>query len=266
MPAAPCTWMARSMTSHATCGATALISTPARALPSGCRAGRWSTPPSDTTAAPGRSRCGTWRSAAAPRPARPAACRTRCASAPGRPSTPTPARRRRARACSGGCGPAPAGPGRSRSRRPPRRAGWPPAPARCRRRSRSARAGPASRTPASTAGSFTPGVSIGHQHHRLLLMAGRIGVGAAHHDQDLAARVGRTRDPPLAAVDDVVAAVAGDRGLDVARIAGGHRGLGHREPAADLAVPAAAPATACAAPRWRTGAGSPCCRCRGRRS
>ena len=75
-----------------------------------------------------------------------------------------------------------------------------------------------------------------HQDHRLLLMAGGVGVGAAHHDQDLAARIRRTRGPPLAAVDDVVAAVAQHRRLDVAGVAGGHRGLGHRERAADLAV------------------------------
>ena len=82
----------------------------------------------------------------------------------------------------------------------------------------------------------TPGVSTGHQDHRLLLMAGGVGVGPAHHDEDLAARVGGTGDPPLATVDDVVAAVAQHGRLDVAGVAGCHRGLGHRERAADLAV------------------------------
>ncbi len=190
----------------------------------------------DTAAGPGRSRCGTAQPAAAPHPARPAACRTRCACSPGRPSTPARARPRRSPACSGGCDRDRGEPARWRSRCPPRRAGSTRAPGRCRRRSRSARAGPASRTPAASASIDTPGVSIGNQDHRLLLMARGVGIGAAHHDEDLAPRIGGTGDPPLAAVDDVVAAVAQHGGLDVAGVAGGHRGLGHRERAADLAV------------------------------
>ena len=105
-----------------------------------------------------------------------------------------------------------------------------------------------------------------HQDHRLLLVASRLGVGAAHHDQDLAARIRRPRRPPLTAVDHVVAAVAHDRGLDVAGVAAGDRRLGHRERRCGSRRSATAPATACAAPRWRTGAGSPCCRCRVPRS
>src|SRR6478672_26203 len=81
-----------------------------------------------------------------------------------------------------------------------------------------------------------PWCIYGRQHHRLLLMAGRVGVGAAHHNQDLAARIRRPGRPPLAAVDHVVTAVAGDQRFDVAGVAGGHRRLGHREPAADLAI------------------------------
>ncbi len=42
--------------------------------------------------------------------------------------------------------------------------------------------------------------------------------------------------PPLAAVDDVVIALALDAGLDVGGIGRGHRRLGHREGAADLAL------------------------------
>ena len=75
-----------------------------------------------------------------------------------------------------------------------------------------------------------------HQDHRLLAVAvGVVGIGLAHHDQQLAALVHRTRGVPLAAVDHVVVAVAADRGLDVGRIAGRHRRLGHRESRTDLA-------------------------------
>ena len=201
-----------------------------------------------------------------PRPARPAACRTRSASAPGRPSAPAPARPRRcarmqwwmrpgpSRACAI-ANPPPSSPSRLADRHPnvvvddlavPVLV----LPAEHRRR----------------AHDVHPGGVDGHQHHRLLLMAGRVGIGAAHHDQDLAARVGRTRSPPLAAVDDVVVAVAEDR---TSRCCGRR----WRPPRARSSRtrcgsrrPAAARATACAAPRWRTGAGSPCCRCRARRS
>ncbi|COZ55393.1 Uncharacterised protein [Mycobacterium tuberculosis] len=74
------------------------------------------------------------------------------------------------------------------------------------------------------------------EDHRLLLVGGCVRVGAAHHDEDLAPRVRRSRRPPLTAVDDVVGTVPGDGGFDVAGVAAGHRRLGHREGAADLAV------------------------------
>ncbi len=73
-----------------------------------------------------------------------------------------------------------------------------------------------------------------HQDHRLLLMRGGLRVGAAHHDQDRAARVVGAGGPPLAAVDDVIATVADDRRFDIACVTGGHRRFGHREGAADL--------------------------------
>ena len=74
-----------------------------------------------------------------------------------------------------------------------------------------------------------------HQDHRLLLVAGRGRIGLAHEDQDLAARIAGAGDPPLAAVDDVVVAVADDARLDVGRVRRGDVGLGHREARADLA-------------------------------
>ena len=74
-----------------------------------------------------------------------------------------------------------------------------------------------------------------HQDHRLLRMARRFGIGLAHHDVDPAARIARARDPPLAAVDHVIVAVAQDRRLDVGRIARCDRRLGHHERGADLA-------------------------------
>ena len=74
-----------------------------------------------------------------------------------------------------------------------------------------------------------------HQDHRLLRVARRLRVGLAHEDHDLAARVAGARGPPLASVDDVVVAVALDARFDVGRVGRGHRRLGHREGAADLA-------------------------------
>jgi hypothetical protein len=58
----------------------------------------------------------------------------------------------------------------------------------------------------------------GHEDHRLLLMARRIGIRLAHHDVDLAARIARARRPPLVAVDHIVVAIAHDACLDVRRI------------------------------------------------
>ena len=122
-PAAPCTWIARSMTSQATCGATALI----------CETSRWAAllPCWSMVHAAFSHSSRAWSIslrdlaiAAAPRPARPAAGRTPPGCWPGRPSAPAHVRPRPARACSGGCGPGRAGPGRSRSRRLLRRAGW----------------------------------------------------------------------------------------------------------------------------------------------
>ena len=75
-----------------------------------------------------------------------------------------------------------------------------------------------------------------HQHHRLLRVARAVGVGLAHHDEDRAARVAGARAEPLAAVDDVVVALAPDAALDVGGVGRGHRRLGHQEGRADLAV------------------------------
>ena len=52
----------------------------------------------------------------------------------------------------------------------------------------------------------------GHQDHRLLPVPLGVRVGLAHHDEDLAARVHRPGRPPLAAVDHVLVAVALDPG------------------------------------------------------
>ena len=75
-----------------------------------------------------------------------------------------------------------------------------------------------------------------HQDHRLLAVAIFLGVGLAHQDSDLGARVARARRPPLAPVDDVVVAVAGDRTFDVGRVRRGDARFGHQEGRADLAA------------------------------
>ena len=82
-----------------------------------------------------------------------------------------------------------------------------------------------------------PGVSRGHDDHRLLAVAWRpSGSVLPITISSLAARVGRAAGPPLAAVDDVLVAVADDARLDVGRVAARHRRLGHGERRADLAV------------------------------
>jgi hypothetical protein len=79
-------------------------------------------------------------------------------------------------------------------------------------------------------------LGIGRDHdHALLRVLGRFGVGLAHGDEDLAARIAGARDPPLVAVDDVFVALALDAGADVGGVGGGDFGLGHGEGRADLA-------------------------------
>ena len=46
-------------------------------------------------------------------------------------------------------------------------------------------------------------------------------IALAHHDRDLAGRRHRAGDPPFAAVDHIVVAVAADRGLDIGGVGGG---------------------------------------------
>lgn len=50
-------------------------------------------------------------------------------------------------------------------------------------------------------------------HHGLLLVQGRAGVGLAHKDADVAARVARTTGPPLDAVDAIAIALTLDGSL-----------------------------------------------------
>ncbi len=75
----------------------------------------------------------------------------------------------------------------------------------------------------------TPGVSFGHEDHALAPVTLGVGIRDAHDDQQLAARGHRAGRPPLAAVDDVVVAVALDPRGDVRGVRGRHLGLGHGE-------------------------------------
>ena len=154
-------------------------------------------------------------------------------------------------------------PGRSGSRRPPRRAGSPPARGRRRRRSRRGRraARRRSRT-ARRAHDVDPRRVLRDEDHALAPVALGVRVGDPHDDQQLAARRHRTRRPPLAAVDDVLVAVALDPRRDVRRVGGGDLGLGHRERRADLALEQRLAASAPSARRCRTATAAPCCRCR----
>jgi hypothetical protein len=62
-----------------------------------------------------------------------------------------------------------------------------------------------------------------------------LGVGLAHEDGDLAARVAGAGAPPFAAVDHIVVAVSHDFGLNVGGVGRSHFGLGHGEARANLA-------------------------------
>jgi hypothetical protein len=62
------------------------------------------------------------------------------------------------------------------------------------------------------------------------------GVGLAHQDRDLAARIAGPARPPFAAVDDIVVAVADDAAFDVGRVGRSDPGLGHQERRADFAA------------------------------
>ena len=78
----------------------------------------------------------------------------------------------------------------------------------------------------------------GDEHHGLLAVRGGGGVCpahvSAHEDGDFAAWVAGAGGPPLAAVEDVVIALAADGGLDVGGVGGGDGGLGHAEAGADF--------------------------------
>jgi hypothetical protein len=68
------------------------------------------------------------------------------------------------------------------------------------------------------------------EDHGLLAVTVRIvGIGLADDDEQLAARIGSARTPPLAPVEHIGVAVARDAALDVGRIARSHRGFGHGE-------------------------------------
>ena len=74
-----------------------------------------------------------------------------------------------------------------------------------------------------------------HEDHRVLLMAIGLGITLAEENEQLAARIARTGDPPLVPVDDVVVAVPRDRCGDVGGVRRGNRRLRHRKGRADLA-------------------------------
>jgi len=74
-----------------------------------------------------------------------------------------------------------------------------------------------------------------HHHHALLGVARCFRIGFAHGDEDRAAGIGGAGNPPLAAIDDVLVALALNAGFDVGGVAGGHIGFGHGEGGADLA-------------------------------
>ena len=95
-----------------------------------------------------------------------------------------------------------------------------------------------SRTPAGCARRVTPGVSSGHEDHRLLLRRARPSGSVLPITMRIRQRgCSAPDDPPLAAVEDVVVAVALDaQSRCCVASERGDVGLGHRERRADLAV------------------------------
>src|SRR6516162_8868045 len=67
-----------------------------------------------------------------------------------------------------------------------------------------------------------------HQNHRLLQMSGSGTIRLTHENRDLAARITRSRRPPLPSIDDVFVAVPKNTRLDVGRIRRGDAWFGHR--------------------------------------
>ena len=74
----------------------------------------------------------------------------------------------------------------------------------------------------------------GDEHHRLLAVRRSRGIGLAHEDEQGAAGIHGAAGPPLAPVDDVLAAIALDPRGDVGGIAAGDVGFGHGEAGPDL--------------------------------
>ena len=61
-------------------------------------------------------------------------------------------------------------------------------------------------------------------------------IGHAHHNQDGAARIAGTGNPPFAAVQDIVVSVRADTERDIGGIGRGHLRFGHGKGGTDLAA------------------------------
>ena len=178
-----------------------------------------------------------------------------------------PARPCRSRACSGGCGPGRAAPARSRSPRPPRRA--------CSRRARARRRRSTSQCPPwpcvvaehrQRADDLDARRVERHEDHAVAAVRVGVGIGDAHEDRDLAAVAGRAARPPLAPVDDVLVAVALDRGSACSWRPSSRPPARSSRSRSGSRPRAAARASRSAARACRTRRGSPCCPCRAPRS
>ncbi len=144
------------------------------------------------------------------------------------------------------------------------RAGWPPARGSPRSGSRSGPGPPSWPITGTERTRSKPGLSIGHEDHRGPRVGVGVGVGDAHDDRDVGAD--RARGEPLVAVDHPLVVVELGAGLAASsgpsptpRARSSRSSCGSRRRAA-------AAASAPAARRCRARRGSPCCRCRARRS
>ena len=109
----------------------------------------------------------------------------------------------------------------------------------------------------------TPGARAGTRISECRAVAWRAGVGEPEEEEDLAARIRRAGDVPLAPVDEVAVTVARDRRSDVGGVRRGRvRARSSRTPSGSR-LRAADAASAPSARRCRTGRAPPCCRCRG---
>ena len=234
-PAAPNTWIARSMTFGRGAGREHLDR---RDLEAGALVADGVHQPRGLhgqQAGLSRSRSGSRRPGPARHPGRPAACRTAGASATACTGARAPSRPARSPACSGGCGRGRGGPAPSRTRCPRHRGCSPAGSAHVLEQGLAVAAARVVAEHRQRAHDLRARRVDRDDDHRVAVVRVGVGIRHAHEDRELAAVRRRAARPPLVRVHDVVVAVALDAALDVRGVRARDPRLGHREARADLA-------------------------------